>query len=182
MVRLANGGGKGTTVEYVRASLRLSTPSFLRRFRNNRGKGVTVMPSYDFKDGKARCILSGDVGSTGRTRAVLRLDVDESTLTLVRALDGNTIIAPTISLQSGKIVYDYHLDLDGDESATSQTKLGSSLRAHVDPSKGVILKWTDGIPGGAGGSCWVTECRVPLGEAASGTMAADVRVGRRWVM
>jgi len=182
MVRLANGGGKGATVEYVRASLRLSTPSFLRRFRNNRGKGVTVMPSYDFKDGKARCILSGDVGSTGRTRAVLRLDVDESTLTLVRALDGNTIIAPTISLQSGKIVYDYHLDLDGDQSATSQTKLGSSLRAHVDPSKGIILKWTDGIPGGAGGSCWVTECRVPLGEAASGTMAADVRVGRRWVM
>jgi len=189
MVRLATGGENGAqigsniaTVEYIRASLRLSTPSFLRRFRNNRGKGVTVMPSYDFKESKARCVLSGDVGSTGRTRAVLRLDVDESTLTLVRALDGNKVIAPTISLQSGKIVYDYHLDLDGDESSTSQRKVGSSLRAHVDPSKGVILKWTDGIPGGAGGSCWVTECRVPLGETASGPLAADVRVGRRWVM
>ena len=186
MIRLATGDEKGvncgSNIEYTRASLRLSTPSFLRRFRNNRGKGVTVMPSYDFIEGKARCVLSGDVGTTGRTRAVLRLDVDDSTLTLVRALDGNKIIAPTISLKSGKIVYDYHLDLDGDESSTSQRKVGSSLRAHVDPSKGVILKWTDGVPGGAGGSCWVTECRVPLGVTASGPLVADVRVGRRWVM
>lgn len=187
MVRLATGDEKGrkpgSKIEYTRASLRLSTPSFLRRFRNKRGKGVTVMPSYDFMEGKARCVLSGDVGSTGRTRAVLRLDVDDSTLTLVRALDGNKIIAPTISLQSGKIVYDYHIDLEGSESSsTSDQKVGSSLRAHVDPSKGVILKWTDGIPGGSGGSCWVTECRVPLGVTASGPLAADVRVGRRWVM
>lgn len=186
MVRLATGDEKGrksgSTIEYTRASLRLSTPSFLRRFRNKRGKGVTVMPSYDFIEGKARCVLSGDVGSTGRTRAVLRLDVDDSTLTLVRALDGNKIIAPTISLQSGKIVYDYHVDLEGGQSSTSHQKVGSSLRAHVDPSKGVILKWTDGIPGGSGGSCWVTECRVPLGVTASGPLAADVRVGRRWVM
>ena len=184
LVRLATGDKKGlksgSTIEYTRASLRLSTPSFLRRFRNKRGKGVTVTPSYDFIEGKARCVLSGDVGSTGRTRAVLRLDVDDSTLTLVRAIDGNKIVAPTISLQSGKIVYDYHLDLDVDGNESS--KVGSSLRAHVDPSKGVILKWTDGVPGGAGGSCWVTECRVPLGVSAPGPFAADVRVGRRWVM
>lgn len=186
MVRLATGDEKGrksgSTIEYTRFSLRLSTPSFLRRFRNKRGKGVTVMPSYDFIEGKARCVLSGDVGSTGRTRAVLRLDVDDSTLTLVRALEGNKIIAPTISLQSGKIVYDYHIDLEDGESPTSHQKVGSSLRAHVDPSKGVILKWTDGIPGGSGGSCWVTECRVPLGVTAAGPLSADVRVGRRWVM
>jgi len=184
LVRLATGDKKGlksgSTIEYTRASLRLSTPSFLRRFRNKRGKGVNVTPSYDFIEGKARCVLSGDVGSTGRTRAVLRLDVDDSTLTLVRAIDGNKIVAPTISLQSGKIVYDYHLDLDVDGNESS--KVGSSLRAHVDPSKGVILKWTDGVPGGAGGSCWVTECRVPLGVSAPGPLAADVRVGRRWVM
>ena len=181
MIRLATTGDEkgrksGSAIEYARASLRLSTPSFLRRFRNKRGKGVTVTPSYDFIEGKARCVLSGDVGSTGRTRAVLRLDVDDSTLTLVRAIDGNKIVAPTISLQSGKIVYDYHLDLDGGKSS----KVGSSLRAHVDPSKGVLLKWTDGV--GAGGSCWVTECRVPLGVSAPGPLAADVRVGRRWVM
>lgn len=178
MVRFATGGGNGanpgSNLAYTRASLRLSTPSFFRRFRNNRGKGVTVMPSYDFIEGKARCVLSGDVGSTGRTRAVLRLDVDDSTLTLVRALDGNKIIAPTISLQSGKIVYDYHL--------ASQRKVGSSLSSHVDPSKGIILKWTDGVPGGAGGSCWVTEFRVPLDVTSSGPLAADIRVGRRWVM
>ena len=177
----SKSSSKLASVEYVRGSLRLSTPSFLRRFRNNRGKGVTVMPSYDFKEGKARCVLSGDVGTTGRTRAVLRLDVDDSTLTLVRALDGNKIIAPTISLQSGKIVYDYHLDLDSEFSRSSGRKVGSSIRAHVDPSMGVILKWTDGVRSGEG-SCWVTECRMPLAISAAGPLAADVRVGRRWVV
>lgn len=52
----------------------------------------------------------------------------------------------------------------------------------MDPTKGIILKWTDGITGGSGGSCWVTECRVPLGTTAPGPLAADVRVGRRWVL
>lgn len=185
LIRLAASGDEGakinSRVQYARASFRLSTPSFLR-FRNKRGKGVNVMPSYDFITGKARCVLSGDVGSTGRTRAVLRLDNDDSTLTLVKALDGNKIIAPTISLQSGKIVYDYHLDLGCDETS-SPRKVGSSIRAHVDPANGVILKWTDSIPGGrTGGSCWVTECRIPLGVTAFGPLRADVRVGRRWVM
>ena len=93
------------------------------------------------------------------------------------------VIAPTISLNSGKIVYDYYVDLDGgSRNKRSRGSAGSSIRAHVDPTRGIILKWTDGIPGGTGGSCWVTECRVPLGTTAPGPLAADVRVGRRWVI
>ena len=105
------------------------------------------------------------------------------------------IIAPTISLNTGKIVYDYYLNLDGKQQPQHQNneygKVNSSLRAHVDPTKGILLKWTDGIRSnssssgrsGSGGSCWVTECRIPLGTSAPGSpLAADVRVGRRWVV
>lgn len=95
------------------------------------------------------------------------------------------IIAPTISLQSGKIVYDWYLSLDGGVSGGHRTHrtMKSSIRAHVDPTKGIRLVWTDGIPGKVSGGCWVTECRVPLGVAPpGGPLAADIRVGRRWVI
>lgn len=225
LVRLAvgrgGGGGGGTkliagdTLEYIRGSFRLPNPLFFLR-----GRGMSVMPSYNFVDGSARCVLSSDVGSTGRTRAVLRLDADDSTLTIVRALDErrvmfvfsffrfpfcpfpneqyspcssasrahSKIIAPTISLNSGKIVYDYYVNLDDHRRRIPgdgrKSRVDSSIRAHVDPTRGIILKWTDGnVGGGKGeGSCWVTECRVPLGTSGPGPLAADVRVGRRWVI
>ena len=73
-----------SSIEYVRGSFRLPNPlsSILRG-----SGGVSVMPSYDFVEGSARCVVSGDVGSTGLTRVVLRLDADDSTLTVVRELD-----------------------------------------------------------------------------------------------
>jgi len=197
LVRLATGRSDKTnnkatitnnllsSIEYIKGSFRMPTPSFMRNkgaTRVLRGKGVSVSPSFDFVEGIPRCTVSGDVGKSGRTRAVLRVDVDDSTLTVVRALNENKIIAPTISLNSGKIVYDYYFNLDGASSSKeAYRKVDSSLRAHVDPTKGIILKWTDGIKGGQG-SCWVTECRVPLGTSAPGPLAADVRVGRRWVI
>mmetsp|Transcript_40588 Transcript_40588/g.71371 ORF Transcript_40588/g.71371 Transcript_40588/m.71371 type:complete len:620 (-) Transcript_40588:227-2086(-) len=199
LVRLATGHkGKPTdstpsnqksilsSIEYAKGSFRMPTPFFLRNNNNNTNGGISVSPSFDFVEGTARCVFSGDVGSSGRTRAVLRLDVEDSTLTLVRALDDSKIIAPTISLNSGKIVYDYYLNLDGQHESHDR-KANSSIRAHVDPTKGILLKWTDGIRGGTrsgsgGGSCWVTECRIPLGTTAAGPLAADVRVGRRWVI
>ncbi|KAL7528413.1 hypothetical protein ACHAXR_004446 [Thalassiosira sp. AJA248-18] len=207
LVRLATGGRTQKTIlsssqnsllssiEYAKGSFRLPTPFFLRTKYNDR---LSVSPSFDFVDEVARCVISGDVGSSGRTRAVLRLDSeDDSTLTIVRALDERyvvytlfiKIIAPTISLNSGKIVYDYYLNLDGisgQKNISHRKVVNSSLRAHVDPTKGILLKWTDGIGGGrnagGGGSCWVTECRIPLGTTAPGPLAADVRVGRRWVI
>ena len=83
------------------------------------------------------------------------------------------IIAPTISLQTGKIVYDWHIGL----------KNNSSIRTHVDPSNGIRVVWIDGVHGKVtGGNCWVTEVRAPLGFTAPGSRIGDIRIGRRWVM
>jgi hypothetical protein len=76
-----NGGRPA--FEYIRGSLYLPLPSFLHKS----SKGVSVSPSFDFVDNRARLVVSGDVGTRGRTSAVLRLDSDDSTLTVVRALD-----------------------------------------------------------------------------------------------
>jgi len=181
-----------SSIQYAKASFRLPTPFFWP------SKRVLVSPSFDFGTGEGRCVFSGDVGKSGRTRAVLRLSEDDSTLTFVRALDDSKVIAPTISLNSGKIVYDYYLNLDNvgrskrshDRHDGSCGRVDSSIRAHVDPTEGILLKWTDsihgrdgGVAGGRDGSCWVAECRIPLGTTAPGSpLAADVRVGRRWVV
>lgn len=71
-----------SSIEYIKGSIRIPNPLFLC------SKGVSISPSYNFINGAARCVFSGEVGSSGRTRAVLRLDAfDDSTLTVVRALD-----------------------------------------------------------------------------------------------
>ena len=65
----------------------------------------------------------------------------------------------------------------------SQRKAQSYIQAHVDPTKEIRVRWVDGIPSKSGESCWVTQCRVPLGTTPPGNpIAADVRVGRRWVI
>ena len=71
----------------------------------------------------------------------------------------NKIIAPTISLHSGKIVYDYYLNLDGhcrrryksvDERGRGG-RVNSSIHTHVNPTRGIMLRWTDNIVGGGDG-------------------------------
>jgi hypothetical protein len=158
------GGKRHTeTVEYIRGSFRFPNP--MKFFKDS--SEIMLMPSYDFIEGEARCILSSDVSR--RTRATLKLDADDTSLTIERAFDGGKIIAPTISLNSGEIVYDYYLNL-----------VNSSIRGTVDPMRGIIVKWTDGDS--VGGSCWVTECRVPLGMSSHENLAADVKVCRRWAI
>ena len=83
------------------------------------------------------------------------------------------IIATTISLQTGKIVYDWHISL----------KNKSSIRTHVDPTDGIRVVWRDGVHGKVtDGNCWITEVRVPLGFTAPGSRIGDIRIGRRWVI
>ena len=83
------------------------------------------------------------------------------------------MIAPTISLQTGKIVYDWHVGL----------KNKSSIRAYVDPTQGIRVLWTDTIPGKASkGNCWITEVKIPLGVTAPGSRIGDIRVGRRFAI
>jgi hypothetical protein len=72
------------SIEYLRGSFRVSLPSFLS---NMSPQEVSVAPSYDFVEDKARFVISGGVGTSGRTSAVLRFDSDDSTLTVVRAID-----------------------------------------------------------------------------------------------
>ena len=48
---------------------------------------VSVTPSYDVSKRDFRCVISGDFGLSGQTRAVLRMEEFDSTLTLVRDLD-----------------------------------------------------------------------------------------------
>lgn len=88
------------------------------------------------------------------------------------ALHLRKVIAPTISLQTGKIVYDWHVGLNNK----------SSVRAHVDPTNGIRVVWTDSVIGKAAGNCWITEMKVPLGVTAAGSRIGDIRVGRRWVI
>ena len=102
----------------------------------------------------------------------------------------SNIIAPTISLNSGNIVYDYYLNLDGilgtASSSLSSDKVNSSVRAHIDPTKGIILKWTDGIQGSGGGngrawgSCWVTECQIPLSTVGAPTPSASTALAAKY--
>lgn len=191
---------------YAETSFRLPSLPFLSSSASS--NSWTMVPSYDFVERRVRCVLSGLVGTSGRTRAVLRLagkdhagggNTDSSTLTLARTLEDGKVIAPTISLRSGKIVCDWYLALkkkNGDGNADEGHF--SSLRAHVDPMSGIHVVWTDragngrvvggGKSGGGGnsflgGGCWVAECKVPLRAATSnGPFAVDVRVGRRWVV
>eukprot|EP00804_Cyclotella_cryptica_P001656 CCRYP_009033-RA/>CCRYP_009033-RA protein AED:0.24 eAED:0.24 QI:178/1/1/1/1/1/2/918/553 len=165
------------SIEYLRGSFRVLLPSFLR---NRTQQGVSVAPSYDFVEGKARFVVSGGVGTSGRTSAVLRFDSDDSTLTVVRALDESKVIAPTISLQTGKIVYDWYIGLNNKDKNNRSSV--SSIRAHVDPTNCIRVLWTDSITGRTEGNCWVSEVRVPLGITSSGSRIADIRVGRRWVI
>jgi hypothetical protein len=72
-----------SSIEYLRGSIHVPLPAFLHKKIT---KGMSVSPMYDFINKKAGLVISGD-GVSGRTSAVLRLDSDDSTLTVVRALD-----------------------------------------------------------------------------------------------
>ena len=67
-------------IEFVRGCFGLGVP-----FRNK--NRIFVTPSFDVPKGDFRCVVSGDFGLSGQTRAVLRMEEFDSTLTLVRDLD-----------------------------------------------------------------------------------------------
>ena len=72
-----------SAIEYLRGSVYIPLPEFLHK----RCSGMSLSTSYDFIDRKPRVVVSTDVGVSGRTSAVLRLDSNDSTLTVVRSLD-----------------------------------------------------------------------------------------------
>ena len=72
-----------SAIEYLRGSTYIPLPEFLHK----RCSGMSLATSYDFINRKPRVVVSTDVGVSGRTSAILRLDSNDSTLTVVRSLD-----------------------------------------------------------------------------------------------
>jgi hypothetical protein len=116
------------------------------------------------------CQIEAVTGGYGRTRAVLNLEWDAPTLSVVHQLDGRNTIAPTINLYNARIVYQWNCLL-------GRSGL-SSVRTRVDPTSAIEVTWTDQSEGGGGS--WVTDVRLPLEATTLQKLAADVRIRRQF--
>ncbi|VEU41620.1 unnamed protein product [Pseudo-nitzschia multistriata] len=125
---------------------------------------VRVTPSVDLVQGQASCLVEATTGSQ-RTKAVLNLEYDNPTLTVVHALNERNTIAPEISLYDATILYQWNLALDS-----------GTIRTKVDPTSDVRVTWTDRSMNGK----WITDVRMPLSGTTLSAMAADVRVRRQF--
>lgn len=123
-----------------------------------------VTPSVDLTRGQASCLLEATTG-TQRTKAVLNLEYENPTLTVIHALNARNTIAPEISLYDARILYQWNLSLDS-----------GSVRTRVDPTSDVRVTWTDRSVNGK----WVTDVRMPLSGTTLNALAADVRVRRQF--
>ena len=155
MARLSSSGKQ--MVEFVKGSLLVELP-----FQSL--SSIKLTPSFDFIRNDPTCVMEGVTGS-GRTKAILNLQWQNPTLTVVHALDERNTIAPEISLQTAKILYSWNVDLD---SGTIQTK--------VDPTSAIHVTWTDQSMSGR----WVTDFSLPLKGMTVSALAANVRVRRQF--
>jgi len=125
---------------------------------------VRVTPTIDLARGQASCLLEATTGSE-RTKAVLNLEYDNPTLTVIHSLNERNTIAPEISLHDATILYQWNIALDS-----------GSIRTRVDPTSDVRVTWIDRTMNGK----WVTDIRVPLAGTTLSALAADVRVRRQF--
>lgn len=125
---------------------------------------VRVTPTIDLARGQASCLLEATTGSE-RTKAVLNLEYDNPTLTVIHSLNERNTIAPEISLHDATILYQWNIALDS-----------GSIRTRVDPTSDVRVTWIDRTMNGK----WVTDVRVPLAGTTLSALAADVRVRRQF--
>ena len=131
---------------------------------------LAITPMYEFDSNTGGCTVVG-YSQSGRTAAVLDLNLDRPTLSVKHALDQWNTIQPEISLWDAKILYNWNLALTG----------GSSIKTRVDPTEAIQVSWTDETRNGK----WVTDFRLPLVSGAngngSGALASDIRVRRQFV-
>jgi len=125
---------------------------------------VRVTPSLDLANGQASCLLEATTGSQ-RTKAVLNLEYDNPTLTVIHSLNEWNTIAPEISLHDSSILYQWNLALDS-----------GSIRTRVNPTSDVRVTWTDKSLNGK----WVTDVRLPLTGTTLSALAAEVQVRRQF--
>eukprot|EP00559_Dactyliosolen_fragilissimus_P003977 CAMPEP_0184857728 /NCGR_PEP_ID=MMETSP0580-20130426/2877_1 /TAXON_ID=1118495 /ORGANISM="Dactyliosolen fragilissimus" /LENGTH=251 /DNA_ID=CAMNT_0027353489 /DNA_START=429 /DNA_END=1184 /DNA_ORIENTATION=+ len=154
----ARFSGEGKQIlQYIRASYRTNLP-----FQSVGAFSIT--PSYNFFKSEPACSITGKSG-TGRTATILDLNMDDPTLSIMHALDERNTIAPEISLNSGKITYNWNVDL---KSGTLQTR--------VDPITAIQVTWIDKCMNGK----WVTDFRLPLASGNTGSLGIDIRVRRQF--
>jgi hypothetical protein len=155
VARLATRGKR--VLEFIRGSYSSSLP-----FASI--SGVRVTSSFDFIRSSPTLTVEGVTGSA-RTKAILNLQYQEPTLTVVHALDERNTIAPEISLHTAKILYQWNMMLDS-----------GALRTKVDPTSAIQVTWTDRSMNGK----WVTDFSLPLKGTSVSALAADVRVRRQF--
>lgn len=125
---------------------------------------VRVTPTVDLTRGQASCLVEATTGSQ-RTKAVVDLEYNNPTLTVIHSLNERNTIAPKISLYDATILYQWNLALDS-----------GSIRTSVNPTSDVRITWTDLSMNGK----WVTDLRMPLAGTTLKALAADVRVQRQF--
>lgn len=155
LARLTTKGKR--LLEFVRGSYRMNLPF-------TTVNSLTLTPSFDFSRSSPSCVMTANTGS-GRTAAVLDLNLDDPTLSVVHALDERNTISPEISLHTAKIMYNWSIALDS-----------GSIRTRVDPTSAIQVTWMDRSMNGK----WVTDFKLPL-EGRPGPLAADIRVRRQFI-
>ena len=155
LTRLSSSGER--LVEFVKGSILVELP-----FQSL--STIKITPAFDFVSNNPTCVMEGVTGS-GRTKAILNLQWQDPTLTVVHALDERNTIAPQISLQTAKILYSWTVDLNG-----------GSIETKVDPTSAVHVTWTDQTMSGR----WVTDFSLPLKGTTVSALAANVRVRRQF--
>ena len=80
-------------------------------------------------------------------------------------LPSSHIISPEISLKTGKIVYQWNVNLES-----------GSIRTKVDPTKAIDVTWVDRSMNGK----WVTDFKLPLVGTTLKALAADIRIRRQF--
>ena len=116
------------------------------------------------------CQIEAITGGYGRTRAVLNLEWNAPTLSVIHQLDSRNTIAPTINLYNARIVYQWNCLLGRSGM--------SSVRTRVDPTSAIDITWTDHSEGGGGS--WVTDVKLPLEATTLQKLAADIRIRRQF--
>lgn len=164
-------------LEYVKSSCLINMP-----FSSSVG-AVKVEPSFDFVRSNPKCLIEA-ITSSGRTKAVLNMQWQDPTLSVVHALDSRQVacchlyqlviltcfclrntISPEISLHNAKIMYRWNMNLDS-----------GSINTVVDPTEAIHVKWTDRSMNGR----WVTDFSLPLRGTTVKALAANVRVRRQF--
>jgi hypothetical protein len=86
---------------------------------------VRVTPTVYVSRKDMSCKLEAITGVSGRTKAILNIERNHPSLTVVHQIDARNTIAPTIDLYTAKMIYQWNVAVQA----------GSSLVTKVDPTR-----------------------------------------------